>query len=404
MALPQGINDANFYQLIDWALKTKGVASLEDFFKRNPDYWFNEEIWETLFPLEQYPNETRSFQQQIGQTYIPVMATYLADEAETPIITNEGIEKKTGEIPRMGNGYLFTAKNYEDARKIAATYGIKQGADAVYEALFLDTRNLIQSIHAQRSFTAEQVESKGYYLSSKANNVGGFENFKIDMNVPVINKKKAGGYGKPGYIHGTKYAWTDENANPLGDLRDMWHYAWTMQVLPQDKENAVFRMNIATFEILKGHPSTKAAIGLWKTGYLVSLENLPKVEVTDDDLARYMNGIGLPIIETSKYFGFTNYLDAATQKVMKNGLSAFADNTVVLRKKDTVGSFQWYKVSNIFATDSSRVYYTNKDSMAIQEDTASKRSGLKMSINSLCVPVPRAVQAMLYLTTNEAAA
>ena len=45
--------------------------------------------------------------------------------------------------------------------------------------------------------------------------------------------------------------------------------------------------------------------------------------------------------------------------------------------------------------------YTEGGSMAICEDRGKK--GLTFQIESICVPVPKAIQTILYLTTNEAA-
>ena len=146
MILPQGIQDANFYELIKYALLQKGYNSIADFIRDAPNYWYDDEVWRELFPIAPYENPTRAFEQKIGETYVPVMATYLSDDAETPLITNEGMEMRTAEIPRMGQGFLFTAKSYEDARKLIRA-GVDAVVNSVYDNFSLDVMKLIKCIY-----------------------------------------------------------------------------------------------------------------------------------------------------------------------------------------------------------------------------------------------------------------
>lgn len=401
MPIPQGIYDKNFYELVNAAARYGGYGSIAEYLRKAPDYWFNDEVWRTLFPLEARENPTRIFQQKIGNTYVPVTAVYLADEAETPLMTNEGFEMKTGEIPRMGNGYLYDAKAYEEARALSRIAGNDAALSAVLEAFFVDTNKLLRSIHTKRSFTALQVESTGRYVTTEANNAGGLVSFSIDMHPLDANKGLCGGWLATGG-EGTKYAWTSASANPIGDLRDMWKYAWTHQKLSADPNANVFRMNNATWTALLNHPTTRAAVAMWKTGYLADATTAAAVPVMEGDMRAYLKASGLPDVEVDITFGFTKKLNAK-QEIEAVSTAAFADNVVVLRRKGAMGTFQWKKVSNIFATASSPVYYADGGSIAIQEDIYSVQQGTKFSANSLCVPVPHSIESVLYLDTSQAA-
>jgi len=397
----QGIQDKGFYDLINGALNLKGYSSIREFFEAAPRNWYDTENYKKTWAVEPYANPTRDFKQYIGEIEIPVMATYLADDAETPLISNQGFKVQTSSIPRMGLGYLFGAKAYDDARNAEA---LLQGEifGRIFDAWRKDVYSLIKGIHSQRSFTAAQVESLGYYKTTRLNNNGGIENLQISFSVPTANKKKAGGYAVAGYSHGKKYVWSHDNASPIGDLKDMFHYAWVNNILSAVPANSVFRMSVAAYEVLKNHIDTKKRVLVWKTGGLMETSNYASVEVTDDDLANYLRGIGLPPIQKDEYYGFTEYIDA-NKELKRKELAAFDANTVVLRPAGNVGSFQWSRVSNIFASSIAPVYYADGGTIAVQEDVFSRENAKKFSATSLCVPVPYAVNKMLYLSINEAA-
>lgn len=398
ITLPQGIQSANFYDLVNFALLQKGYNSIADFIREAPNYWYDDEVWKELFPLAPYENESRTFMQKIGETYTPVMATYLAEDAETPLITNEGFEMRTNEIPRMGQGFLFNSKSYDDARKLNRV-GVEAVVNTAYDAFSLDVMKLIRGIHTQRSFTSLQIESKGSYITTKQNNNGGIVGFKIDMNPLASNRKGAGGFG----TKGVKVAYTDDTANPIGDLQDMFEYGWRNRIVSADRTRSVFRMSDATWETMKNHVSTKKDVALWKTGYLASAENLSGVNITDADLQGYLTSLNLPSVSISKTYGFYERVNKDSQKIEKVAMSAFAEDTVVLRPAGAMGQMQWARVSNLFSTPDVPMYYTDGGAIAIQEDRNARAKGIKFSAETLCVPVPTAIERVLYLNTAEAA-
>lgn len=399
--IPQGLQDANFYELIKGSLmySDNAYGSLSDFFRLEPNYWQDEKSWQTIYALASYENPTRTFAQMIGSESVPIMATYLADDAETPLITDQGLEKQTGDIPRMGQGHFFSTKTYDDARKFSRTVG--ELYNRVYDAFVIDTAKLIKGVHAQRSFTGYRIESTGEYVSTKLNNSGGIENMKISVHPLASNTKKCGGFGFGTHNKGAKEAWSSASAKPLGDLEDMFYYSWNSRILSADPAKAVFRMSRTAYDLLCGHTDTKTKVAMWKSGLLIDATNVQYYEVTDADLQGYLSARRLPKIEVIDYFGFTQYLDTTDMTVKRKEMEAFDANSVILRYSGMFGEFQWCRVSNIFATSDDPVYYTENGAIAIQEDKAKK--GIRFSAESLCAPVPYYIEKVLRLKINEAA-
>lgn len=396
--LISGLYSTEFYQLLEGSLLARGYASLEEWIAEQPNYWFDEEAWKTIYTLAPFENLARTFEQKIGERSVPIMATYLSDEAEGPLLPTGGVSKKTGEIPRMGRGVAFDIGAYEKMQMLA-----RQGVDVrgpYYDQFVKDNMNLIQSIHSQRSFTGFQVESKGSYVTTKATSNGGIVGYEINLNPVAENRKKCGGFGLEGFNHGTKNAWSSPNAKPLGDLEDMFNYGWRKRIIPRDPNASVFRMSASAWELLKGHASTKATIAFWKYGPTTG--SLAEYVVTDTDLRNYVADSGLPKIEVVSYYGFGTLLNPKTKKLEEVETEAFDSNTVVLRPAGKFGEIQWKRANNILATADSPNMYTEGGSMAICEDRGKK--GLTFQIESICLPVPKAIQTVLYLTTNEAAA
>lgn len=399
--IPSGIQSANFYKLVEMALATKGFRSIADFIERIHNYYNDEQDWRKLFPIAEDSNPDRVFKQKVGTEYVPVMASYIADDAATPLITNDPAKLQTGSIPRMGNGYLFDAQSYEEARRIMNVSGVGRGLDKTFSEFFLDNVKLISTIHQQRTFTALQVESKGQYVSTLENNAGGVGGVKIGMVIPDDHKFKAGGVLPQG--QGAKAVWTSDNANPIGDLMDMYEFGWRNRVLPNDPSRLVFRMSQSLYTTFKNQAKVKKAVCMWKTGYLASSDGIAAFTVTDADLQAYLTGLGLPAIEVVKTYGFTPYLDSTVREIKKAALSAFDPTTVVLRMKGALGEMQWFKVSNIFSTSAEPMYYTDNGSIAIQQEVYVPQRGIKFSAESICAPVLAGAESILYLDTATAA-
>lgn len=400
--IPAGIQNANFYKLVDAALATRGFRGIADFIEKIHNYYQDEQDWRKLFPLATDSNPDRVFKQKVGTEYVPIMASYIADDADTPLITNDPAGLKTGSIPRMGNGYLFDSSAYEEARRLAVAVGLDRGLNKAFDSFLIDNVKLLATIHQQRTFTALQVESKGQYVSTAENNSGGIVGVKIGMVIPSEHKFKAGGV-LPSGGQGAKAAWSSASSKPIGDLQDMYEYGWGNRVFAPVPERLVFRMSQSLFTIFKNNANVKKAVAMWKTGYLASGDGIAAYTVTDKDVQDYIRDLGLPAIEVVKTYGFTPYVDSEVREIKKAALSAFDPDTVVLRDKGALGETQWYRVSNIFSTSADPMFYTDGGSIAIQQDTSVSKRSMAFRAETLCVPVLGAAASILYLDTAHAA-
>jgi hypothetical protein len=397
--LISGTYDSAFYQLIQGALAARGYATIADFLAQEPNYWFNEEEWRQVYDLAPVENPTRVFEQKIGGVNVPIMAAYIADEAQAPLMATEGFSKETGEIPRMGRGYSFDIDAYEKLQALARQ-NINVN-DRVWDQLLVDFGKLIKTVHAQRTFTGYQVESKGSYTTTKLTSGGGLVGFQINLHPVAANNFKCGGVSLSGYsTKGTKYAWSNASANPLGDLEDLYNQGWRTHLIPKDPSKSVFRMAASAYEVLKNHASTKAAVAFWKFG--PTSGSLSAYRVSDADLAGYMReSLNIPAISVVSYYGFGSVLNKATLKVENVDTEAFDSNTVLLRPAGKNGEFQWKRSSNLFATALSPLYYSEGGAMMLQQDLGQK--GVHYEVSSICVPVPYDMKRQLRLAINEAA-
>lgn len=395
-----GTYDSAFYQLIQGALAARGYATLADFLAQEPNYWFDEEEWRQVYDLAPVENPTRIFEQKIGGVNVPVMAAYIADEARGPLMATEGASKETGEIPRMGRGYAFDIAAYE-AMQTAQRNGVDVNS-RIWDRLLMDFGRLTKTVHSQRTFTGYQVESKGSYVTTKITSGGGLVGLKIDLHPVAENNYKCGGVSLSGYTSkGTRYAWSSENANPLGDLEDLYNQGWRTHIIPRNPASSVFRMAASAYEVLKNHATTKAAVAFWKFGPTTG--SLAQYRVSDEDLAAFMRkSLNIPAISVVSYYGFGSVLNKESLKVETVETEAFDSDTVVLRATGKFGQIQWKRESNLFATVMSPLYYSEGGAMMFQQDLGQK--GIHYEVSSICVPVPYDQNRVLRLAINEAAA
>lgn len=306
-----------------------------------------------------------------------------------------------GNIRRMAARYGFNAKAYDDSLRLMSIMGDAAGLQSAFNAFTIDNIKLLSSIYNQRTFTALQAESKGQYVTTAQNNAAGVKGVMVDFQVPATHKFKCGGVLSSN-AQGTKYAWSSDSADPIGDLKDMYKFAWQNRVLPNMPERLVFRMSQTLYDVFKNQALVKKYIAISKIGN-IDAANIPYVTITDADVQNYLSGIGLPKIEVVKTFSFTPYIDSTSMEIKKAARSAFDPNTVVLREAGAMGETQWYQVSNIFANATSPMYYANGGSIAVQQVSNASQRGMEFAAESLCVPVPYAANQLLYLDTSTAA-
>jgi hypothetical protein len=397
MQLPAQANSSDFYKLISGALlaSDRAYGDVSAFFKSEFNDYFTGAQWKSVFGVAS-ENRSGNYTQMIGKINVPVMASYVAYDGEAPLISNTGFELNTKNMPRMKLAYNFNEKSARDGAYLLQNSGLPNYGP-IFDSFLQDSANLISGIHTQLSYTALQVESTGKYLSSSTNNGGGIKGLLFDFQVPAANQKKAGGWGTVG----TKYAWSSASAYPIGDLLDMVKFADDYHTM--NTSRAVIRMNKTTWNLLRNHATTKAAVALQVTGGGVLEANIPKYMVTDTQVQSFLTSLGLPPIEVVAWSGIHQALNIATQQIEKQALIAFADNTVVLRPSGEVGKVQWQAPTTMFATSANPMYVTDNGMIGVQQEVFSQRKAMQFTAEFTGIPVPYDVSSMLYLDISQAA-
>ena len=172
---------------------------------------------------------------------------------------------------------------------------------------------------------ALQAESTGGYVIDSDSNPDGIS-LVFDFNVPAGNYKKCG-FG----ARGTKYAWSSDSANPIGDLQDMVKFA---------KDNfrsyGVFRMSEATWQVFIAHKAVREQVFL-SLGY-INIADIPAgFVVLEDQVKAYLSKLKLPAIEVVDAICATEKFDKASGKLVWTPTRPFADDVVVLRPAGAIG-------------------------------------------------------------------
>lgn len=271
-------NQADWYKLLNEGMRINGFDSVNAFFREQ----FNENVfpqakWKELFSVAK-ENFNGGYTQLIGNHRVPVIVNSVVRDVGGNIITNQELHLDTDNMPTMKLALNFNEKAFLEAQYLALRGGTPE-YERVFSLFMDDASNLIAGVHALRSHAGLQAESIGKYIATEENNHGGLTDITFDFfaKAPATNRRKCGGFGK----HGKKFAWCDDRANPIGDLRDMWEYYRRTLRIPNP---AVFRMNDATFNTLANHPTTLMQVAVWKTNGTINTDNLQNYVVTLEDV------------------------------------------------------------------------------------------------------------------------
>ncbi|SBV91939.1 major capsid protein [uncultured Dysgonomonas sp.] len=394
--LPQLTNESQFYQFLTGAVMQAGYADVSAFFRDE----FNENTfpnakWSELFPAGE-ENESGEYVQFTGISTRPVMANYVSFDSEGQLIANDGFKVQSKDMPRMRLGVNFNEKSFRDGQKIIRQQGIPEWAK-MYSSFLKDSTDLIAGIHMQRSYTALQIESTGKYITSKDNNNGGVIGLQFNFleGQSDKNRRLSGYFGNPKSPKGVKKSWSDPDANPIGDLQDMY---WTYKNELGNPAIPVFRMSEDTFNTFVSHPKVIEAVALWRSGYLAATDNLLKINVTESQINSYLETeLRLPRISIEDWNGVVQTLDTKTQKRTKSLRQGFNDGTVLLRPIGTVGELQWQSPTTIFATNVNPMYLADGGRIGVQQETYSMRKAMHFVAESTGIPVPRNIDFFLYM-------
>lgn len=379
------------YALLQNAIQEFGYDNLSVFYETAFADKFGGVKWRDMYSLGQ-GSISETYTQIKNEKGLPVMASYVAFDAEGGTIANEGFEMSAGQMPKMSLGFEYNDKSRKEEAKLLSM-GAQLPLGSVFDSFLVNNTKIIGGVHSQINYTGFQIESTGGFTTTAVNNVGSFAGLAFDFGVPTANKKKAGGYG----TSGAKYAWSSASANPIGDLRDMHKYA-VDNLIPV----GVFRMNRATFNKLRDHATTKSAINV-SLYPGIAAANLTSIVVMDAQINAYLTGIGLPPIEIVDELSLVEVFDPATRTMVRKSVRGFKDNTVLLRPAGQIGTLQWSTPYLGHATVAEPAFVTEGGMMRVSQYVNPRKESTRFEATFIGIPVLDMPDYMLYLDTSEAA-
>lgn len=399
-----------FYQLLQGALQQAG-------FSGDISTFLMDETWQTVFPTAKWKqyysvgseNTSGIVKQYIGTNRVPVMATYTSENAEGHLISNKGFTVSQSSMPTASLSYRYDNDSFKKGQELLEAQGLLTGVNSQIFASFVEnTSTLVEGFDSLHSYTGLQVESTGKYEATALNNPGGVTGLMFDYtkDIPRFseNKHLAGAFAIEDTHYtrkGTAHDWTNPNAKPIGDLMDMAHsYKY---IKKGNLATAVFRMSQSTANLFYNHPDTKRRVALKLFGYNTVPDNLSAVDLSEEDVNRYLTTMGLPSIEVEDLISAIQVLNPETKMLEEEYLSGFADGVVLLRPSGMVGHYEWQKIGNIAATAINPLFYTAGGLIGIQQLTNTSAGEIRFNGKSKGVPVVDNINMFLYcdVATNQ---
>lgn len=401
--------DSTFYSLLNGALLLNGYspnnAALENikmFFRDEfTDAMYDTAKWMQMYPADVDSTSTGLITQVFGKTRVPVMASYTAANAEGQLITNEGVTITQESMPTAKLSLRFNQQSFEDGEMAMERFRGTPEYERIFSTFFNDTSDLIAGIQSLRTFTGLQIESTGKFVATPQNNAGGLQNLVIDFtkNAPDFDKnvQLAGNFGKlvRGWKpRGTNHDWTNENANPIGDLQDMAQFYKLYK--HQDLATSVFRLSIEDAALLYNHPSTKLAIYSRRYGTVTELA-LAGFYPTNGEVNQYLTQVlQLPPIQEENGYGAVQALDPVTQKMTKISIPGFESGRVLLRPAGACGHYSWKSPTNMFSTSVNPMFISDGGRIGIQQMINTLGKEMFFNAESRGITVPDNIDLWLY--------
>lgn len=380
------------YALLQNALAEFGFENLSTFYATAFADTYDQVKWKAVYSLGE-GSISGTYTQIKSTKGLPVMARFVAFDGEAPKMANEGFTMSAGDMPHMKLGFDLNSKSMKETMLIAAM-GAAVPLGPIFDKFTTDNAKMIGGVHSLINYAGFQIESTGAYTSTQVNNGGGVVGLNFDFGVPAAHKKLAGGYGS----HGTKYAWSSDIANPIGDLQDMVKFA-DDNFIPA----GVFRMNKGTWQTLRDHANTKKAVAIYLTGGSIASTNLTAYPVMEAQVRAYLSGLGLPPVEIVDEISAVEVYDTATRTMKRKQLHGFADNVVLLRPAGPVGTLQYQIPSLDFATPSDPAFVIENGLMRVSKYTEPKKESVEFVASATAIPVLDMPDYMLYLDISQAA-
>ena len=217
------------------------------------------------------------------------MATIVSPDGKGGVKSFETVKMSTGRIPRMKHEFSIDEGTMREMAVLAAEAGgvSPRMQAAINKALYTSTDELLGGNHMSLKYQRNQVVSTGKYIVTPENNPDGIASLTFDFKIPADNKQGCGGFGS----YGVKAAWSDNTADPIGDLRDMVQFADDNLL-----DYGHFEMSQKKFRQFMAHPNVRKQV-LTTMNANADLANLSTVLITDKSITDVLIGIGLPSIK-----------------------------------------------------------------------------------------------------------
>lgn len=378
--------DKNTYDLLGQALAGQPYQLfVDDLFAAK----YNAPQFANIFPWGT-PQIDFTYEQMEATVGLHAMATVVDYDSPAPLRGTQGATLSTGSIPRMKHGFVINEKEIR-TQMFLLQRGANLNISALQKILFNSTDQLINGNHLRLTHMALQAESTGGYVVDSTSNPDGIS-LVFDFNVPSGNFKKCG-FG----TYGTKYAWTNDLANPIGDLQDMVQFA-------EDnfKAHGVIRMSKATWRKFIAQKLVRERVFL-NQGF-VNISDMPAgYQPMENQVKSLLVGLGLPPIEVVDAICATEKYDKATGKLVWTQTKPFKDDVVVLRPAGAIGETKCAEPIIIPDPSARQATFDGGRTLLVQTfDADAKTQKIQSELTAL--PVLSMPKNMIYLDVASATA
>ena len=324
------------------------------------------------------------------------MATVVSPDGKGGVKSFEEVKMSTGKIPRMKHEFAIDEGTLREMAIVAAESGnvSPRMQSAINSALFNSTDQLLGGNHMSLKYQRNQVVSTGKYIVTPENNPDGIASLTFNFNVPDANRGVCGGFGN----YGVAAAWSDDSADPIGDLRDMVEFA---------EDNLLdfghFEMSQKKFRQFLAHPNVRKQV-MTTMNSNADLANLSTVLITDASILNVLEGIGLPPIkvhDTKEATVMVDKFNTTTRRVEKTKIASFDEDVVVLVPDGQLGTIK--AVAPMYLPDPavrSALFDGGRTEITQLFDTETKTQRIKSELTALVVP--NQVRNHIILDTTQA--
>lgn len=377
--------DKNTYDILGQALKGQPYQLfIDDMFATK----YNNPQFASLFPWG-IPQIDFGYEQMEATVGLHAMASVVDYDSPAPLRGTQGATLSTGTIPRMKHGFVINEKEIR-TQMLLIQRGAQLNLPALQKILFNSTDQLINGNHLRLTHMALQAESTGGYVLDSASNPDGIS-LVFDFNVPAGNYKKCG-FG----TYGTKYAWTNDLANPIGDLQDMVQFA-------EDnfKAYGVIRMSKATWRKFIAQKLVRERVFL-NQGY-INISDMPTgYQPVESQVRLLLADLGLPPIEVVDAICATEKYDKTTKSLVWTQTRPFADDVVVLRPAGAIGETKCAEPIIINDPAARQATFDGGRTLLIQTFDADMKTQ-KIQSELTALPVLSMPKQMIYLDVTQTA-